>query len=46
MNSYEKPTLTVGAMRVEDIISVDYTVNNDGEEISWKQIWTSALTEN
>lgn len=43
MKNYEKPMLSFEEMSVEDIISVDYTVNNDGEEIIWNQIWTSAI---
>ena len=43
MKKYNKPQLEVENISVEDVISVDYTVDGNGEEISWSQMWTSAI---
>ena len=43
MKKYDAPVLSVEEITVEDVISVDYTVDGDGQEISWSQMWTSAL---
>ena len=45
MKKYMNPELTVEEMSIEDVISVDYTVDTDGEEISWSQMWTSAMNQ-
>ena len=45
MKKYEKPQFAVEEISVTDIISVDYTVDSDGEEISWSQVWTSAMNQ-
>ena len=46
MKKYNAPELTVEEMSIEDVMNVDYTVDGDGEEISWSQIWTSAIAGN
>ncbi len=46
MRKYEKPTIIFERLSIEDIINVDYTVDSDGEEISWSQVWTSAIQGN
>ena len=43
MKEYMTPALSVEEMSVEDVITVDYTVDKDGQEISWSQMWTSAI---
>ena len=43
MKEYITPALSVEEMSVEDVITVDYTVDGDGQEISWSQMWTSAI---
>ena len=43
MKEYKNPELTVEEMSIEDVITVDYTVDGDGQEISWSQMWTSAI---
>ena len=43
MKEYMTPALSVEEMSVEDVITVDYTVDGDGQEISWSQMWTSAI---
>ncbi|MBO5726216.1 MAG: hypothetical protein J6S00_04060 [Clostridia bacterium] len=43
MRKYEKPSLYFEQISIEDIISVDYTVDGNGQEISWSQMWTSAI---
>ena len=43
MKEYKNPELTVEEMSVEDVITVDYTVDGNGQEISWSQMWTSAI---
>ena len=43
MKNYVKPELVVENISVEDVISVDYTVDGNGQEISWSQMWTSAI---
>ena len=43
MKKYVKPELVVENISVEDVISVDYTVDGNGQEISWSQMWTSAI---
>ncbi len=45
MKKYTKPALEVEKMSVEDVITVDYTVDSNGEEISWSQVWTSAINQ-
>ncbi len=45
MNKYKKPELTKEEISVEDVITVDYTVDSDGEDISWSQAWTSAINQ-
>ena len=43
MKEYITPALTVEEMSIEDVITVDYTVDGNGQEISWSQMWTSAI---
>ena len=43
MKEYKNPELTVEEMSIEDVITVDYTVDGNGQEISWSQMWTSAI---
>ena len=43
MKKYNKPELEVENIEVEDVITVDYTVDGNGQEISWSQMWTSAI---
>ena len=43
MKEYKNPELTVEEMSIEDVITVNYTVDDDGQEISWSQMWTSAI---
>ena len=45
MRKYEKPSIYFEQISIEDIISVDYTVDGDGQEISWSQMWTSAINK-
>ena len=46
MKEYKNPELTVEEMSVEDVVAVDYTVDDKGQEISWSQMWTSAIGGN
>jgi len=43
MKKYVNPALTNEEISVEDVITVDYTVDGDGEEITWSDLWTSAM---
>ena len=43
MKEYITPALSVEEMSIEDVITVDYTVDGNGQEISWSQMWTSAI---
>ena len=46
MKKYTSPALTIEEMSIEDVINVDYSVDGNGQEISWSQIWTSAIANN
>ena len=43
MKKYTSPALSIEEMSIEDVINVDYSVDDNGQEISWSQIWTSAI---
>ena len=43
MKEYKNPELTVEEMSIEDVITADYTVDKNGQEITWSQMWTSAI---
>ena len=43
MRKYEKPSIYIEQISIEDIISVNYTVDDYGQEISWSQMWSSAI---
>ena len=45
MKKYVSPALTNEEISVEDVITVDYTVDSDGEEITWSDLWTSAMNK-
>ena len=44
MKKYTSPALTIEGMSIEDVINVDYSVDDNGQEVSWNQMWTSAIT--
>ena len=46
MKKYTSPALTIDEISIEDVINVEYNVDNNGQEISWSQIWTSAIAGN
>ena len=43
MKKYENPEIKTEEIAVEDVITVDYTVDGEGEEITWSDLWTSAM---
>lgn len=45
MKEYIKPELITKSISFEDVISVDYTVDGEGEEITWSDLWTSAMNK-
>ena len=45
MKKYVNPALTTEEISVEDVITVDYTVDGEGEEITWSDLWTSAMNK-
>lgn len=45
MKEYIKPELITESISFEDVISVDYTVDGEGEEITWSDLWTSVMNK-